>query len=77
MIENLIDIKDFRITFAAARVNSKLTQDDVCKMLKISKKTLVSIENYKKDISTEMLEKFKEIYNVPDKDLFFLNNKNN
>lgn len=77
MIENLIDIKDFRITFAAARVNSKLTQDDVCKMLKISKKTLVNIENYKKDISTEMLEKFKEIYNVPDKDLFFLNNKNN
>lgn len=77
MIENLIDIKDFRISFAAARVNSKLTQDDVCKMLKISKKTLGDIENYKKDISTGMLEKFKEIYNVPDKDLFFLNNKNN
>lgn len=77
MIENLIDIKDFRITFAAARVNSKLTQDDVCKILKISKATLVKIEKYEKGISTDMLEKFKEIYKVPDKDLFFLKEKNN
>lgn len=72
MIENLIDIKDFRITFAAARVNKGLTQDDVCKMLHISKNTLVKIENYKTSVSSEMIEKLSAIYNLPDKDLFFL-----
>lgn len=72
MIENLVDIKDFRIKLAAARVNEGLTQDDVCKMIHVSKSTLVKIENYKISVSTEMLEKFADIYNVPDKDLFFL-----
>lgn len=72
MIENLVDIKDFRITLAAARVNRGLTQDEVCKMIHISKTTLVKIEKYKINVSTEMLEKLSDIYNVPDKDLFFL-----
>lgn len=73
MIENLVDLKGFRLTFAAARVNAGLSQDDVCRILKISKKTLVSIEKYRKKIDTDTLQKLKEIYKVPDKDMFFLN----
>lgn len=76
MIENIIDIKDFRISFAAARVNVKLTQSEVCKMLKISNKTLIEIENYRKDISVEMLNKLQKIYKVPDKDLFLIKESN-
>ena len=35
---------EFKISLAAARVNAKMTQDDVAKYLKISKKTLVNWE---------------------------------
>lgn len=76
MIENIIDIKDFRISFAAARVNAKLTQSEVSKMLKISNKTLIEIEKYRIDISVEMLNKLQKIYNVPDKDLFLIKKSN-
>ncbi|MBQ2408178.1 MAG: helix-turn-helix transcriptional regulator [Bacilli bacterium] len=76
MIENIIDIKDFRISFAAARVNAKLTQSEVSKMLKISNKTLIEIEKYRKDISVEMLNEMQKIYNVPDKDLFLIKKSN-
>lgn len=77
MIGNLIDIKDFRIKFAAARKNVDMTQEEVCKKLNISKSTLVDIEHYKKDVTTEQLEKFAKIYKVPDKDLFFLKKDTN
>lgn len=77
MIGNLVDIKDYRIKFSAARVNAGLTQSDVCKVLKISKSTLVKIEKYEKNISIDMLEKMANLYNMPDKDLFFLKNKSN
>ena len=77
MIRNLIDLGSYRIKFNAARINASLTQEDVCKELNISKTTLVEIEHYRKDVSIDMLDKMCRLYQLPDKDLFFLPKKSN
>lgn len=75
MIGNFIDIGDFRITLSAARHNAKLTQDEVCKVLHVSKPTLVKWERYYTLIPTDKLNILCELYRIPDRDLIFLPNK--
>ena len=67
---------DYKISLQAARVNAKLTQNDVCKALHISKTTVVKWEkdNYVNEITLIAL---CSLYNVPDKSYIFLDKKCN
>lgn len=50
------------MSLAAARVNAELTQDEVCKSLKIGKNTIVSYEAYNTFPSMERAKKLAELY---------------
>lgn len=52
------------ITLKAARVNKGLTQDDACKILNVSKKTLGSWESGKTFPKQPAIEKMCELYGV-------------
>ena len=60
------------ITLSAARVNAGLTMDQACKMLKVSKNTLIKWE---KGISCPTWDKVQligEVYNFPIDHIIFL-----
>lgn len=71
-VSEVIVIK-FQITLKAARVNAELTQSEVCKMLKISKTTLVKWEKTNK-VSDIVLIALCSIYKIEDPSNIFLNN---
>lgn len=50
------------ISLAAARVNAELTQDDVCKALKIGKNTLSSYEAYNTSPTIDRAKQMAELY---------------
>ena len=56
---------DFRISLPAARVNADLTQEYVCKMLGISKTTLVNWENGTTIPTADKAEMLSKLYNCP------------
>ena len=63
-----------KITLAAARVNAGMTQEEVAKEMKVSKNTIVNIENGKRKIKMAELSFFSELYKLP-KDCFILPNE--
>ncbi|RHU81217.1 XRE family transcriptional regulator [Clostridium sp. OM08-29] len=50
---------------AAARVNAKLTQEDVAKSLKVSKKTVINWEKGAVTPSFAILDTLSRLYNMP------------
>ena len=54
-----------KISLAAARVNAGLSQDDVARVMHVSKNTVVSWEKYKTEPSVSQGIKLSELYNLP------------
>ena len=57
-------MKQIKISLAAARVNAKMTQNDVCKALNVSMQTVVNWENGKTFPDQPMIEKICNLYGV-------------
>ena len=64
--------KDLRISLAAARVNSNLTQDQACKAIHVTKQTLVNWEKGKTSPSVEKAELISKVYGIPLQNIIFL-----
>lgn len=56
---------DLKISWAAARVNAGLTQDDVSKVMHVTKNTVVAWEKYKTEPSITQGRQLSELYNIP------------
>ena len=59
-----------QISLAAARVNAKLTQEDVAKRMKIGKRTII---NWEKGVSVPSfadMEMLSDIYGIPLDNIF-------
>lgn len=67
---------ELKISLAAARVNAGLTQDDVAKVLKVGKQTIVSWEKGKSEPKMSQSRQLSELYNMP-LDYIFLPEKSN
>ena len=61
---------DIKISLAAARVNARLTQDEVSKALRISKKTLGNWENGTAEPSFASLLALANLYEIPVNNIF-------
>lgn len=64
-------MKNYKISMAAARVNAKMTQDEVAKEMKVSKQTIVNWENGKIMPKPAQFEMYCRIVKAPE-DLIFL-----
>lgn len=69
-------MSEFKISLAAARVNAGLTQNDVAKVLKVGKQTVVSWEKGKSEPKMSQSRQLSELYNMP-LDFIFLPEKSN
>lgn len=63
-------MEKIQISLAAARVNAGLTQDDVAKMMKISKNTLIKWEKGISEPSISQGRRLSSIYNIPLDNIF-------
>ena len=59
-----------QISLAAARVNAKLTQEDVAKKMKIGKRTIINWEKGTSLPSFADVKMLSEIYNIPVDNIF-------
>lgn len=53
-----------KISMAAARVNARLSQDDVCSVMRIGKQTLVNWEHGRTEPSISQMKKLCKLYNI-------------
>lgn len=67
---------EIRISLAAARVNARLTQNDMAKALHVGKQTVVSWEKGKTEPKISQSRKLSELYNMP-LDYIFLPEQSN
>lgn len=54
-----------------ARIRKRLTQEELCKLVKISKSTLVKIEKDEYDIRLSLMKKISKALNTSVIELFF------
>ena len=59
-----------QISLAAARVNAKLTQEDVAKRMKIGKRTIINWEKGVSAPSFADLKMLSDIYGIPHDNIF-------
>jgi len=71
-----LELAEFKISLAAARVNAGLTQSDVAQILKVGKQTIVSWEKGKSEPKMSQSRQLSELYNMP-LDNIFLPEKSN
>lgn len=64
-------MEQIKISLAAARVNAKMTQNDVCKVMNVSKQTIVNWESGKVKPSKAVIHFLADLYNIPE-DCFLL-----
>ena len=64
-------MEKIQISLAAARVNAKLTQEDVARKMQVSKQTIVNWENGKIIPKPAQFNMMCEIYDMP-RDYIFL-----
>jgi len=69
-------LAEFKISLAAARVNAGLTQDDVARVLKVGKQTIVSWKKGKSEPKMSQSRQLSELYKMP-LDYIFLPEKSN
>lgn len=65
---------EIQISLAAARVNAKMTQEEVAEKLHVSRNTIINWENGKVELSIADLSMLSAIYGIP-KDYIFLPQK--
>jgi DNA-binding XRE family transcriptional regulator len=70
--KEVIVMDSLKISLAAARVNAKMTQDDVSKALGVTKQTVVNWENGRSEPSVSQGLKLSDIYKMPFDTIFFL-----
>lgn len=58
-------MEKLQISLAAARVNAKMTQEDVAKEMHVSKNTVVNWERGTSEPSISQGRKLSELYNIP------------
>ncbi len=58
-------MEEIRISWAAARVNANLTQDEVAKAMNVSKNTVVAWEKYKTEPSISQGKELSNLYKLP------------
>ena len=68
---------NIQISIAAARVNAKMTQEDVAKALKVSKQTVCNWENGKSFPSIIQATQMSELFNFPLDNIIFLPSESN
>ena len=66
-------MKILQITLAAARVNAGMTQEEVAKMLNVSKNTIVSWENGESEPKISQARTMSEAFKIPLENIFFAN----
>ena len=67
---------EFQISLAAARVNAGFTQEEVAKVMKVGKQTIVSWERGNSEPKMSQSRKLSELYKIP-LDYIFLPCKSN
>lgn len=70
-------METIRISMAAARVNAKMTQDDVAKTMHVSKQTVVNWENGITQPKIEQGEQLSRIYGIPYQNIIFVQKETN
>ena len=70
-------METLRISMAAARVNAKMTQEDVAKALHITKQTLVNWEKGITQPKIEQGEQLSELYGIPYQNIICVPTKTN
>ena len=63
-------MEKLQISLAAARVNAKLTQEDVAKRMQVSKQTIINWEKGKVIPKIPEIEMLSRIYNIPQDNIF-------
>lgn len=66
-----MDSEDYKISLAAARVNAKMTQEEVAKKMKVTKNTIVNWEKGKVEMKPAQFYLYCEIVKAP-RDIIFL-----
>ena len=56
--------KELRISLAAARVNAGYTQQEACKLIRVSKNTLIAWESGKRIPNPDYIKKIEEVYKI-------------
>ena len=64
-------MKEYKISLAAARVNAKLTQEDVAKKMGVSKNTIVNWETGKVEMKPAQFKMYCLVVGAPE-DIIFL-----
>ena len=64
-------MKNYRISMAAARVNAKMTQEEVASVMHVTKQTIVNWENGKVQPKPAQFKMYCEIVGAPE-DFIFL-----
>ena len=57
---------DYKISMAAARVNAKLTQEDVAREMKVSKNTVNNWENGKVEMKPAQFKMYCDVVKAPE-----------
>lgn len=65
-------MENIKISLAAARVNAGLTLEQACKMLKVSKNTLIKWEKGISCPTWDKVQLISEIYKFPSDHIIFL-----
>ena len=63
--------KELRISLAAARVNAGYTQQEACKLIGVSKNTLIAWESGKRIPKPDYIKKIEEVYKINYSNLIF------
>lgn len=63
-------METLQISLAAARVNAKLTQEEVARKMQVSKQTIINWEKGKVIPKIPEIEMLSRIYNIPQNNIF-------
>lgn len=63
-------MEKLRISLAAARVNAKMTQDEVAKKLRVNKNTIVAWEKGENEPKVTQAMALSELYGIPLDNIF-------
>lgn len=74
--EEIMEAEKIRISLAAARVNAKLTQEDVAKEMQVSKNKVVNWESGRQEPTISQARRLSDLYRMP-LDYIFLPAKSN
>lgn len=59
-------MEDYKVSLAAARVNAKMTQEDVAKEMDVTKQTIINWEKGKTEMKPAQFKMFCSIVGAPE-----------